>query len=184
MASLQERAWWFLLQDWKLVALQVALPAAFICAGWRTAIAFSEIVNEGSYLDSDRNGKIQKSAWWMLLVTKAKEEGIFLVWYVGSSLVLFLLHAVGLVRLVASLRIICHEKLTSLQGFDHADSTRDFVLLKANGYLIFFSIYISFVRLLCIPFLIVAKAWSDESCSFNVNNSAEVNPSVIFLALC
>jgi hypothetical protein len=63
----------------------------------------------------------------------------------------------------------------------------DYVLLTANGHLLYFSVYISFVRLLCLPFVIVAKAWSDESAFLSPQNhtAAEVLlHSLCTIALC
>jgi hypothetical protein len=56
--------------------------------------------------------------------------------------------------------------------------TWEYVTSTANGHLLFFSVYISFVRLLCLPFVLVAKAWSDESAFLSSPNHAttEVSP--------
>ena len=104
------QAWAELFQDWQLVALQLALPAFFICAGWKTALSCNEIVQARASggeslllagdVSMDGSGSRSKAipTWRALLLAKAKEEAILLAWYLGGSLVLFLLHFLGLVR--------------------------------------------------------------------------------------
>jgi hypothetical protein len=104
------QAWAELFQDWQLVALQLALPAFFICAGWKTALSCNEIVQARASggeslllagdVSMDGSGSRSKAipTWRALLLAKAKEEAILLAWYLGGSLILFLLHFLGLVR--------------------------------------------------------------------------------------
>lgn len=171
-------AWVELFQDWQLVALQLALPAFFICAGWKTALSCNEIVQARASggeslllagdVSMDGSGSRSKAipTWRTLLLAKAKEEAILLAWYLGGSLVLFLLHFLGLG--------------TNEQS---GGGVWDYVLLTANGHLLYFSVYISFVRLLCLPFVIVAKAWSDESAFLSPqNHTSSESPWQPFLA--
>jgi len=134
--------WRSLLQDSQAVVMHLVLPSFFVWAGWTTASTLGGLGHKTVSLVAAEASTPKEPAWKALLVARAREEGIFLLWYLGGSL--FTLFFVA---------NLANERVSSLW---------DYSFLRVNGHLLYFSVYISFVRLLSLPFLVVAQMLKDD----------------------